>query len=405
MAKRRGNHEGSIYQRKNGRWVAQVRIKGERLAKSFGTQKECRAWIKLIQVQIENGLHLDATKLGVGEYLNQWLKDIEGTIKPKTLSQYEGIVRNHLAPKLGMLKLGDLQPYHIQQVYSNLKEKGHSQRNVQLTHSVLHRALVMAERQGLIGRNPVKAITPPKVLQKEMKVLNDNQVRQLLIAAQADRYEALYHLAITTGLRQGELLGLKWGDIDWSANTLQVKRQLQRMKGEGLVFSPPKTKAGLRLVQLGSGGMRLMAEHRKRQDIERQRLDWQENEMVFPSMVGTPTGQRNLHKFFKRMLKKAGLPDIRFHDLRYTAATLMLMNGIPLIVVSRRLGHSKPSVTLDIYGHYLPGMQDKAASLMDELVTPINTKWQQIGNSYERSQIKSVDNPPYTGNTKRKTPV
>lgn len=397
MAKRRGNNEGSIYQRDNGRWVAQVRINGKRLAKSFSTQKECRLWIRQMQDQVDNGLHWEAVKLSVEDYLNRWLKDIEGTIKPKTHYQYAGIVRNHLIPGLGKLKLAELQPYHIQKVYTDLKEQGHSQRNIQLVHSILRRALVMAEQQGLIGRNPSKAITSPKVVHKEMKVLNDNQVRQLLIAAQGDRYEALYHLAVTTGLRQGELLGLKWVDIDWASNTLQVKRQLQRQKGRGLVFSSPKSKAGQRLVQLGEVTMKLLAEHRKRQDIERLSSDWQENDMVFPSMVGTPVGQRNLHRFFKRLLKKASLPDIRFHDLRHTAATLMLMNGIPLIVVSRRLGHSKPSVTLDIYGHYLPGMQDKAASLMDELVTPIATKWQQIGNSIEYSLVDHNDKPPYTG--------
>ena len=298
---------------------------------------------------------------------------------------------------LGKLKLSELQPYHIMRVYNDLKDQEHSQRNVQLVHSVLRRSLVMAMQQGLIGRNPTKAIAPPRVIQKEMKVLDDNQVRQLLITAHGNRYEALYHLAVTTGLRKGELLGLKWEDINWASNTLQVKRQLQRSQGGGWVFSSPKTKAGRRMIQLGSETMKLLVTHRKHQDLERQNTDWQEHEMVFPSMVGTPTNQRNLHKFFKRLLKKAGLPDIRFHDLRHTAATLMLMNGIPLLVVTRRLGHSKPSVTLDIYGHYLPGMQEKAANLMDELVTPIATKWQQIGNSFEPSLIESPNEPPYTG--------
>ena len=385
MAKRRGNNEGSIYQRGNGRWVAQVRIKGKRISKSFDTQKECQVWIRQLREQIESGIRINAAKMAVGEYLAQWLQIIEGTIKPKTLDQYTGIVKNHLKPQLGKIKLSELQPYHIQQVYSDLKEKGHSQRNVQLVHSVLHRALVIAERQGLIGRNPANAVIPPKVIQTEMKVLNDNQVRQFLIAAKGDRYEALFHLAITTGLRQGELLGLKWLDVDWASDTIHVRRQLQRRKGEGLKFVSPKTKAGNRLVQLGVESMRLLAEHRKNQDVERLSSEWQEHDVVFPSMVGTPTDQRNLHKFFKRLLKKAGLPNIRFHDLRHTAATLMLLNGIPLIVVSRRLGHSKPSVTLDIYGHYLPGMQEEAANLMDELVTPIAVKWQQIGNSFEPS--------------------
>ena len=139
------------------------------------------------------------------------------------------------------------------------------------------------------------------------------------------------------------------------------------------------------MIQLGPETMRQLIEHRKRQDVERCMVDWVENDLVFPSLTGNPTDQRNLIRFFKRLLKRAGLLDIRFHDLRHTAATLMLLNGIPLIVVSRRLGHSKPSVTLDIYGHYIPGMQQEAAAMMDELVTPIAAKWQQIGNSQESS--------------------
>jgi integrase len=395
MAKRRGNHEGTIYQRSNGRWVGQVSIDGNRISKSYHSQKECRAWIRQMRDQIEDGLNWNSAKITVNQYLSQWLKDIEGTIKPKTFDQYSSVVSNHLNPQLGKIKLRELQPYQIQQIYTNLKERGHSQRNVQLTHSVLHRALVMAERQGLIGRNPAKSIVPPKVDQKEMKVLNDNEVRQLLIGAKDNRYEVLYYLAITTGLRQGELLGLMWGDIDWASNTLFVQRQLRYRRGEGSRFAPPKTKAGKRIVQLGPETIRLLAEHRKNQDVERLRSDWQEFDLVFPSMVGTPTSRRNLHKFFKRLLKKSDLPDIRFHDLRHSAATLMLQNNIPLIVVSRRLGHSKPSITLDIYGHYLPGMQDEVAKLMDEIVTPIPTKLQQICNSNEKMQVEKVNLPPY----------
>ena len=140
----------------------------------------------------------------------------------------------------------------------------------------------------------------------------------------------------------------------------------------------------------------MLIDHRKRQDNERQNKDWQEHDMLFPSSIGTPTDQRNLNRGFKNILIEAGLTPIRFHDLRHTAATLMLMHGIPILVVSRRLGHSKPSVTLDIYGHYLPGMQEEAANLMDELVTPIeDLKWQQIGNTSQRVQPPVSSLPPY----------
>jgi len=170
------------------------------------------------------------------------------------------------------------------------------------------------------------------------------------------------------------------------------------------VFSSPKTIHGRRVVQIGAETTQSLSEHKKLQDIQNQSFDWQENGMTFPSIAGTPTDQRNLHKFFTRLLEKAELPDMRFHDLRHTAATLMLMNGIPLVVISRRLGHSKPSVTLDVYGHYLPGMQEEAASLMDELVVPTEaTKWQQIGNSKEENEGLKVDLTPNVAVSREKT--
>ncbi len=300
---------------------------------------------------------------------------------PNNHHQYHGIVNNHLIPALGKIKLNELHPQHIQALYKKLWEQGKSPRTIQVIHSVLRRALGVAERQGLIVRNPAKVVEPLKVPHKEMLILDDNQVRQLMIAAQESRFENLYYLAVTTGLRQGELLGLKWIDVDWASGNIHVRRQLQRITGEGMKFTEPKTRSGRRMVELGSEALKRLSAHRKQLDFEALSPEWEDHGLVFPSIYGTPLDQKRLHQDFKRVLKKAGLHDIRFHDLRHTAATLMLMNGIPLLVVSRRLGHSKPSVTLDIYGHYLPGMQSTAAALMDELATPIAVKLQQTAAS------------------------
>ena len=389
MAKRRGNNEGSIFQRENGNWVAQFRINGQRVSRTFQTAKECRNWIRQMQEQVKAGLTFDGSKITVGEYLTHWLKTIKGALRPKTHYQYEGVVRNHLLPKLDKIRMVDFHASQIQSLYVQLQENGIGKRTVGLVHSILHKAIEDAYRQGLVARNVVSVVQPPRPAEKEMKVLNDNQARELLIAAEGSEFEALFHLAVTTGLRQGELLGLKWGDMDWATGVLDVQRQLQRIPQQGLVLTPPKTKAGRRLIQLGEGGVNKLASHRKAQDAQRIRSGWQAHNLIFPSSVGTPFDPRNLLRAFKNLLKKAGLPDMRFHDLRHTAATLMLLNNVPLMVVSRRLGHSKPSVTLDIYGHYLPGMQEGAATLMDELVTPIATKWQQIGNSsFDPAQIR-----------------
>jgi integrase len=395
MAKRRGNQEGTVYQRSSGVWLAQVSLQGRRLSKSFSTQKEAKLWIKKMLEQIDTGLSFSGAKLTLGEYLQSWLQNAKGSIRPKTYDQYEGIVRNHLAPALGSIRLSELQPNHIQNLYGQLTENGISPRTMQLIHSVIRRALVIAQRQGLIGRNPAQVVEPPRYSKGEMQVLTDTQARQFLIAAQRSRNEVLYHLAITTGMRQSELLGLKWKDVDWAACTIQVRRQTQRVRGKGITFSEPKTRSGNRLIQFGSETLKLLSNQRKRLDIERQSKDWQDNDLIFPSVIGTPLDQRNLLREFKELLKAARLPDMRFHDLRHTAATLMLLNGIPLLVVSRRLGHAKPSITLDIYGHYLPGMQNEAAALMDELVTPIASQLQQNCSSEATQQVKSASSPPY----------
>jgi integrase len=216
---------------------------------------------------------------------------------------------------------------------------------------------------------------PPKPKRKEMKFLDENQALQLLIAAKEsnDRFYALYHLAIATGMRQGELLGLKWADLDIELGMLQVQRQLTMMRGGGFGFTAPKTKAGTRRIDLGQHTLEVLQDHRQQQFQETLAAGsrWEENDLIFPSTIGTPMNRDNLRKRFKLLLKLAGLPKVRFHDLRHSAASLMLNNGIPVIVVSKRLGHAQPSITLDVYGHLIPTKQQEAAVLMDQLLTPI----------------------------------
>jgi integrase len=226
---------------------------------------------------------------------------------------------------------------------------------------------------GLIGRNPAEVVTPPKSISKEMRFYDENLVNQMLLAARGDRHEALYQLAITTGLRQGELLGLRWSDLDLGKRTLQVQRQLKRKFRKGDYFELLKTKAGRRTIILGAKTIEKLQEHWKRQNQERifAGSRWQENDLIFPTPKGTPMDHSNLYRAFKGLIKKVGLPEIRFHDLRHTAASLMLNHGVPVIIVSRRLGHSKASITLDIYGHLVPEMQSEVAEMMDELITPV----------------------------------
>jgi integrase len=195
----------------------------------------------------------------------------------------------------------------------------------------------------------------------------------MLVAARDTRLESILHLAVTTGMRQMELLGLKWTDLDWTKQTIKVERQLVRPEENVAQFAAPKTKYGRRTISLGSRSTEILRGYYERQNAERIKagVRWTEHGLIFTNAEGGPLDPRNLLRDFKRLLKNAGLPSIRFHDLRHTAASLMLNHNIPVLFVSRMLGHARPSITLDVYGHQTPSMQAGFAERIDELVTPI----------------------------------
>jgi len=374
MARKRGQNEGTIYQRKDGLWIVQVTIQSKRVSKYFKTQSECREWLRNTQSQIQNGLTLAGVQTTLKEFLNQWLISYRSSVHPNTSVQYEGIIRLHLIPVLGHLKLKDLRTDQIQALYTGETKRGTSPRMIQYIHAVLRRALNIALRWGLINRNPALSVTLPKLKRKEMKTLNDSQVRVFLSAAKGLRHEALFWMAVFTGLREGELFGLKWSDLDWGKKYLKVQRQLQRIQGKGMVFTEPKTAAGKRMIVLSTAMVAKLREHLDHHQQERISAGdrWQEHDLLFPSTLGTPMDPSNMYKDFKDTLKKAGLPDIRFHDLRHTAATLMLLQGTHPKIVQERLGHSDISLTMNTYSHVLPSMQEEAAEKMDEILVPID---------------------------------
>jgi integrase len=371
MGKRRGNHEGSIFHRSDGSWVAEVSIDGHRVTKYFKTQRECREWIRTTREQIDAGLSWKGAQVTLGDFLLEWLKMAETQVRPKTIEQYTQIVHQHILPALGKLKMKDLRPDHIQALYNQKLDQGASERTVVLIHAVLHRALRQALQLGITPRNAADAAIKPKLKRKEMKTLDEIQVRSLILAAKGTRFEALFQIAVTTGLRLGEILGLKWTDLDWTSRKLQIQRQSQRLKGQGLVLSEPKTAKSRRTVMIGAATIQKMRDHQDIQHMERSFMGdrWIENNLIFPNAVGNQLDHANLLKAFKGFLEKAGLPDLRFHDLRHTAATLMLQQDVHPKIVQERLGHSDISLTLNTYSHVLPSMQDSAADKMDDLLT------------------------------------
>lgn len=374
MARKSGQNQGSVSRRKDGSYMVQLTADGKRITKYFKTKREANAWrIETLQ-KIQSGLFYAGPKLTLSEYFDEWLVAREGSVKPKTNHQYRQIINQHINPVLGKIKINELQPAEIQALYNKKVESGIGIRTVGLIHSVLHCALNHALRLGIIFRNPCDAVYKPKAQKREMNILDENQVRALLIAARGKRHEALFKLAITTGMRKGELIGLKWSDLDWDTNQINVQRQVQRVPGKGLKYTQPKTAAGRRMIYLGADILQSLKDHLQRQWLEREFMGerWQDHDLIFPSSIGTPMSQSNLHREFKLLLQEAKLPDIRFHDLRHTAASLMLKQGVSVKVVQERLGHSDAAMTLNVYSHVIPGMQREAAEKMDEITAVID---------------------------------
>lgn len=369
MSKRAAG-EGSVYKR-GDRWVAQVGSGKNRTYKSFDTQREANRWGSKMVEQIRQGLLTLRNKISLSKFLDDWLVIARSSIRPNTSLQYTQIVHKHIVPTLGNILLRELQADHVQRLYTEKLASGVSPRSTRLIHAVLHRALNHALKQGLVSRNVSDAATLPKVPRKEMKTLDDYQVRQLIQATDDVQMQVLFWIAVTTGLRKGEILGLKWSDLDWQTRKLQIQRQVQRRAGEGLIFCEPKSASGRRVVVLGEKTLDRLREHREAQYQKRIQVGdlWQDFDLIFTSPIGTPLDQSKVSKVYKECLSKTGLPMIRFHDLRHTAATMMLQQGIHPKVVQERLGHSDISLTLNTYSHVLPSMQDEAAEKMDELLT------------------------------------
>jgi len=298
----------------------------------------------------------EGDSLSVGAYLDRWLESTADTVSPRTYERTESIVRVHLKPTLGATKLASLSPLEIQRLYREKLKEGLAPGSVRRIHITLHKALHDAVRWHVLPHNVVSTVSPPKESGEEVKALTARETKQLFEAARGDRLEALYVLAVTTGCRQGELLALRWDDLDLEARTLQVKRTL--WKGETY---PPKTKKSRRTIALPNLAIEALEQHRDKRLTD---SPW-----VFTTRNQTPINAYYLigHSW-KKMKAKAGLSaSTRFHNLRHTCATLLLTKGVHPKIVQELLGHSSISITLDTYSHILPNMQEKAVRAMEDI--------------------------------------
>ena len=373
---KRGQNEGSIYKRSDGRWAATVTLGhegGKRKRKTYygETRKEAQEQLTAALRTIQQGLPITNDRLTVGRYLERWLNEsAKPTIRPKTYHSYAQLIRLHLTPDLGHIVLGKLTPQDVQEFVNRKLKVGLSARTVQYLHSVLRRALGQALKWGLVPRNVATLVDPPRVRRTDVRPLLPDQARLLLEALRGDRLEALYTVALAVGLREGEALGLRWQDVDFEKGTLSVRVALQRIEGK-LQLVEPKTLRSRRSILLSDSTLGALRTHHARQLAERLQAGerWYESGLVFTSRTGTPLLARNIVRHFKGVLRKAALPDQRFYDLRHTCASLLLAQGVHPRVAMEILGHSQISLTMDTYSHVIPTLQKEAAGRMDDLLS------------------------------------
>ena len=375
MAGRRLNGEGTVRQRTDGRWEAMVSLPhGRRISRYGATQKEAQAKLKEARRQVDDGIDLSASTMTVEQFLSTWIDSaVKPAVKVETYESYESIVRVRVIPRIGKVKLLKLSPIRVQQFYAELAlgDDAISNLSIQHTHRVLKQAMQQAIRWNMLSRNPCDGVTPPRAERAEMDVWSAAESSALLDTTAEHNMHALYMLALSTGMRQGELLGLKWNDVDLEGGRLQVHRSLQYQKGNGLVFVEPKTARSRRPIKLGKRAVDALKAHRKAQLEIRLKAGslWQEQDLVFPTDHGAPHDPSWQYKVFKRATKDAGLRSIRFHDMRHTAATLLLTKNVHVKVVSEMLGHSSITITLNTYSQYVPSLHDEAADVMDSLLS------------------------------------
>ncbi len=386
--KKRGNSEGSIYRMTDGRWRAAVSIgkdaEGKPLRKIFTkpTRHEVQDELTKALRDVQLGLPIVTEKQTTGQFLAHWLNEvIKHRVRPRTFQTYSYQVNYHMVPGIGEIQLGKLSPQHVREfLNSKIAAKLHP-RTVKHLLVVLRNALGVAVRDGQIPRNVAALVDPPRVPRSEVQAFTEEQARAFLAAVKGDRLEAVFMTAVAVGMRQGEILGLKWSNVNLENGTLTVRAALQRVNKK-LVQVEPKSVRSSRPIPLPAVCVNALTRHKAKQDEERlwAGSKWKESGYVFTTRVGTPMDARDLLRTYYRVTRpkakngeeapKLAFPAIRFHDLRHSAATILLAQGVSPRYISELLGHSQVSFTMQTYAHVLPEVQKSVATKMDEILDP-----------------------------------
>ncbi|MGO4787009.1 tyrosine-type recombinase/integrase [Paenibacillus sp. 2KB_20] len=337
---------------------------GERRQKWFsGYDKEKdaeRAMIEKIK-EINDGVFIEESEETVSEFMTNWLTNKKNQVRPGTWKSYSWLINTHLIPHLGKVKVFHLKPRHLNDLYNQKLLNTISANSIKKLHGLIKDALDEGIGFGDISKNVANAVTPPRVKKVKFEVWNEAQLKVFLESAKTNRFHVVFDLAASTGMRIGEILGLRWKDVDLNAGKLSI-RQAYTKAHSGYEFHEPKTASGERSVALFPDTIELLRQHQSEQEREKNenRPIYNDHGLVIQTHIGTPVSPRNLSREYYKILDKLDLPKIRFHDLRHTHASILLKRGVHAKIVQERLGHSSITITLDTYSHVLPGLQEAA---------------------------------------------
>ncbi len=368
---------GYIQKRSETCWIARIEhnSNGRRryFSKSFPTEGEAKEHLQNQQSDKNRGAFVEPSRVTLGVLMDEWLETIRPRVSPRTADGYQGLLDRYVRPALGSKRVNQIETRDVQRLYAAMQsQKSLSARIVRHTHSVLRQALEQAVEWKIIIRNPADSLKRklPKTDEAERRVLDEVEASRFLAACEAKPHGLIFEFALLSGMRPEEFLALQWRDLDLERGTAQVRRALVRRKKKWS-FDPPKTKGSRRSVSLPTTLMRKLAAHKRFQGECRLKLgsEWQAHDLVFCSEIGSPLSIPNLtYRYFRPILEKAELPQIRLYDLRHSHATLLLAADEHIKIVSERLGHSTTRLTLDTYSHVLKSMQEKTSTKLENML-------------------------------------
>ena len=380
--KRRDAGSGTIRQRADGRWEGRYTVgydpeTGKQIMRSVyaKTKREVREKLNKTLTDIQEGTYIEPTSITVGEWLDTWLKEYKINLRPETKASYEMRIRIQMKPDLGKIRLNKLTTHQIQHLYNKLiNERGLSPKTVKNVHGALHAALEQAKINGYLRINPSEGTTLPKIEKEELQVMDSQDVGAFLRAIKGDEYELPLFVALFTGLRQGELLGLTWDCVDFEKGTLLINKQHNRAKGEKEFHFSPLKNSRPRSLTAASAVMDALRDQQRRQAQWAAELGsaWDNSKnLVFTTQTGRYINNKTLWMNFKRIVTELGMPDLRFHDLRHTFSINSLQAGDDIKTVQENLGHATASFTLATYAHATLGMKRESANRMDAFIRSV----------------------------------